>query len=117
MRHPSYLLILLFAISLLGGLTGSAQLPQTKEAEESIRVYPNPVDQKGTIELELDQDSRTIVEIYNLAGKRVKLVAEQHLNAGKNRVEFEAGDLKEGIYFCKVSTNQWIKTKRMLIKR
>lgn len=118
MKQSSYLLIILFTLSLFGSINRAAgQAPRSNQPEENIRVYPNPIDQKGIIELELDQHSPTVIELFNLAGKRVKLVAELKLNAGLHRIEFEAGELKEGFYFCKVSTDHWIKTKRILIKR
>lgn len=117
MKHSLYIMFILFTTLFWPGTAVSAQVVQNNETEERIQVYPNPVMQKGILEVEMDHDSHTTIEFFNLAGKRVKLLANLHFNAGINRVEFEAGELKEGFYFCKVTTDQWVRTKRFLVKR
>ncbi|MBN2812570.1 MAG: T9SS type A sorting domain-containing protein [Bacteroidales bacterium] len=117
MKQSSYLLIIFFVSALFGSLNSAGQAPQPKQDKESIQVFPNPIDQKGNIEIVLEHDAHALVELYNLAGKKVKLVSQQPLYAGKNRIVLEAGELKEGFYFCKVSTSQWVRTKRFLVKR
>lgn len=90
---------------------------KTLNETKTINVYPNPVNQKGTIELRLDTDTAVKIEFYDLSGKKVKEFKEVFLNEGKNKIEFKATDFNEGYYFCKVTTDQWVKTKRILVRR
>lgn len=117
MKHSSYLLILLFLTGLIGELKGTAMPDRINQAEENIRVFPNPIENKGTIEITLDFNSNTKIEFYDLSGKKVKEIKVIMLSAGANKIEFQANDLKQGFYMCKVSTDQWVKATRILIKR
>lgn len=90
---------------------------KTINETENINVYPNPVNQKGTIEIKLDAASPVKIEFYDLSGKKVKEFKEVNLDEGKNKIEFRATDFNEGYYFCKVTTDQWVKTKRILVRR
>ena len=90
---------------------------KTLDQTETINIYPNPLDQKGTIEIKLDNATEAKIEFYDLSGKKVKEFKETFLNEGQNKIEFRTADFKEGYYFCKVTTDQWVKTKRILVRR
>ena len=112
------LLVLLGILSLRPVLGNDNFLDQkTLDKPETISVYPNPLNQKGTIEIKLDNATDAKIEFYDLSGKKVKEFKEVFLNEGQNKIEFKASDFKEGYYFCKVTTDQWVKTKRILVRR
>jgi hypothetical protein len=90
---------------------------QKPDESEAISVYPNPVNEKAFIELQLDANTFAKIEFYDLTGKKVKEFKEVFLNDGKNKIEFKANDFRDGYFFVKVTTDQWVKTKRFLVRR
>ena len=84
---------------------------------QTVKVYPNPINEKGVINFNMDISSLVQVEFYDLSGKKVKEMKELFLNEGKQSIEFNASTLKTGIYFCKIKTNDWEKVKRIIVKR
>jgi len=119
MRSKLYIILLILGLIFSNLLTANETsfFQRTAINEESINVFPNPIDNKGTIEITLGFNSNTKIEFYDLSGKKVKEIKKTMLYAGEYKIEFQANDLKQGFYMCKVSTDQWVKAKRILIKR
>jgi hypothetical protein len=69
-------------------------------------IYPNPVNDKLTIEA---QEAINTVEIYNLMGA---LVYSQK-DCG-NKVEIHTADLHSGIYFIRMTSNKVSETRRFV---
>ena len=111
-----YAFILLLFISLSGSLcfaqTGQEDAGTMKESldnvalQESVKVYPNPVQSYLTIYSKMPI---TKVEIYTLLGQRARRV-----DSGFSSIYL--GDLNSGIYMIKVFSNDLYITKK-LVKR
>lgn len=119
MKTPLIILVLLlctiYSQNSIAKTISSGKNDLTKK--EVINIYPNPIKQKGTIEIKIESSSKTKIEFYDLSGKKVKELKEIELDEGTNKVQFHADDFNEGYYFCKVTTDQWVKTKRILVRR
>jgi len=85
--------------------------------KESITVFPNPINEKGILKINLEDNTEVKIEFFDLGGKKVKELIKENFDAGEHKIEFKADDLKEGFYFCKISTGSWVKAKRFLVKR
>ncbi|MFA9391743.1 MAG: T9SS type A sorting domain-containing protein [Prolixibacteraceae bacterium] len=110
-----FILGLLTSNFLLAGERSNFQ--QTESLSETINVYPNPIHQKGTIKINLDATSLVRVEFYDLSGQKVKEIKDLNLQAGESKIEFQVNDMKEGFYLCKVISDQWVKSKRILVRK
>lgn len=84
---------------------------------ESLAIYPNPINGKGTVQINLDSDSEVKVEFFDLSGKKVKQLKKQSFFQGEHELEFTTEEFNEGLYFCKVSTNTWVKAKRIIVRK
>ena len=71
-----------------------------------ILIYPNPVNDKLTVEA---LESISNVEIYNLMGA---LVYSQ--KDGANKVEINTANLQSGIYFIRLTTKSASETRRFI---
>ena len=87
-----------------------------KTDTQTISIYPNPINEKGTIKFNLEAPSDLKIEFFDLSGKKVSELKKNNVEAGEHKIEFKASELKEGVYLCKISTNAWEKAKRMIIK-
>jgi len=83
---------------------------------DQIRMYPNPATENATIEISLKAAQDMLVEVYNLAGKKVKTISKDHFKSGVSKVIWNAGDLAQGIYVIKFQLNEGVVAKLISIK-
>lgn len=79
----------------------SKSLPQ-------LLVYPNPVDDSSVIEFELREAETLSAEMYDMAGKKVNILAgPQRFNAGTHQIALRMGQLPRGSYVLVLSNGKW----------
>ncbi|MDP8208903.1 MAG: T9SS type A sorting domain-containing protein [Candidatus Electryonea clarkiae] len=62
-------------------------------------AYPNPFNPTLTVVIGLPEQSSLKVEVLNVEGRRVALIADGTYSAGYNRMIFNADEFTSGIYF------------------
>jgi len=81
-------------------------------------VYPNPVKDNATIEYTLNNSSSVSIKLYNITGQLVNTVFDGNVEAGdKNIVKFNADGMKSGVYFFRLTTNNTVATKSVIISQ
>ena len=68
-------------------------------------VYPNPFKQQTTVNYELSENSFVNIKIYELTGKEMATLVNGYMNKGKHNNILNASELKEGFYYCSMTTN------------
>jgi hypothetical protein len=68
-----------------------------------LQNYPNPFNALTTIEFTLARASEVKLEIFDILGRKVAMLAEGRLGAGKHRVRWDAGEVPSGVYFYRLS--------------
>lgn len=78
-------------------------------------IYPNPASDKLFVQLNLKTKSQILMEVFDLKGKRIALVANeiQFLNKLHN---FDTQTLANGNYILKVTTNGKTVSEKFLVK-
>ena len=77
--------------------------------------YPNPFNPSTTIRYELPHVSRVGLKVYNTLAQEVATLVNETKPAGVYTVQFDAGHLASGVYFCRLQAGDFVQTKRMLI--
>lgn len=80
----------------------------TEEGSNFIAyAYPNPFSYTTNLEFErIDKSGRVSIEIYSFWGEKLKTVFEGEIEAGvRYTFSFDAGELKDGIYFYKIKSD------------
>ncbi len=82
--------------------------------------YPNPFNPTTTINFSLKENSKVSLNIYNIKGQKVKTLVRDQLSAGQHSVVWDGRDennksVSSGIYFYKLKTDKFEKTKRMVL--
>ena len=113
----TFLLFIGLLISQVGSAGVSFFNQKNIDQTENLNIFPNPINGKGTIEINMGNSGNAKIEFYDLSGKKVKEFKEVFLSEGMNKIEFNAEKLKEGYYFLKITTDQWVKAKRILVRR
>ena len=67
-------------------------------------VFPNPVSENGTISYKLAQPSFVRIEMYNYLGQKVQELYNDTQSIGTHEIQFNAGNLKKGVYILNVTT-------------
>jgi hypothetical protein len=78
---------------------------------------PNPFHGATTLEYSLPRASDVRIEVLDVEGREVALLANQNEDAGSRRVTWEAKDAAAGLYFAKLTTGQGSATARLLLLR
>jgi hypothetical protein len=79
--------------------------------------YPNPFNPSTTIRFDISGESHTKITIFNILGDEVSILVNQKLKAGGYKVNWNAENYSNGIYFCRLETGKFTQTiKMMLIK-
>lgn len=89
--------------------TSVGAIPVNPNAVE-VRLYPNPVDVNGTIEIKLPQSGQTTIELYNSTGQYVRTVYSGFLARGVRQLPLQRPTVAKGTYFLKVRTKDDTKT-------
>src|SRR3989338_17095 len=102
---------------------GSVRMIETEvdhhqvESKQNLDLsnYPNPFNEMTTIQFYLDSPGRVLVEIYDLLGNRVAILADRVFPEGRNSVQFMRTNLSTGVYFCKVTKGLKNSIKSMVL--
>ena len=77
--------------------------------------YPNPFNARTTIEYGLPEAARVTVEVYNLLGRKVETLVNQHQQAGYHQITWDASEVSSGVYFYKIQAREFIEIRKMLL--
>ncbi len=83
-----------------------------------IKFYPNPLLDKGTIELILNTEIPENISLYliDITGKKVKDLFSEYMLPGKITLELQKNNLSAGTYFIIVNTMNFSKLYPIIIK-
>lgn len=79
--------------------------------------YPNPFSLSTTIRFSLAEPTDVHLRIYDVTGRLVATLLEREMNPGIKFVSFDAADLAAGVYFYKLETPKFTKTRKMVITK
>ncbi|MFC2084299.1 PQQ-binding-like beta-propeller repeat protein [Bacteroidota bacterium] len=92
--------------------------------------YPNPFNLGTKIKIIIEtplifsslakgrtKEEFVTLKVYDTLGKEVQTLINKYLSPGNYEVEFNVNDLPSGIYFYKLTTNNFSKTKKMMLIR
>lgn len=77
--------------------------------------YPNPFNPNTTIKYQIPTSSRVVLKVYNILGKEVASLVNEVKESGIHSVNFDASTLSSGVYIYKISSNESVQTKRMIL--
>jgi hypothetical protein len=100
---------------LTAGTTTTLNRNLTGRSQSITNIYPNPVLDKGTITFKLEQESKVLIEFFDLTGRKVKEIDKKVMSSGFHEVVFDSLKMNSGVYLCKISTSEWVEAKRIII--
>ena len=77
--------------------------------------YPNPFNPTTTISFSLEKAGHVELTVYNITGQKVVTLANREMNAGVNKVVWDASHLASGIYFYRIASGDFVDIKKMTL--
>lgn len=82
----------------------------------SLNVFPNPVSAYTTVSFLLSTASDVTIELIDVNGRMVNILAKKKFPAGKHDLTFHRNAISAGIYFLQVKTIEGISMKKLVIE-
>ena len=77
--------------------------------------YPNPFNASTVIRYEIPKSAPVKLSIFDVLGREVEILVEELRMNGMYEVNFSGNKLASGIYFYKLESGQFIKTRKMIL--
>jgi photosystem II stability/assembly factor-like uncharacterized protein len=77
--------------------------------------YPNPFNPSTNIEFRIAEFGFVSLKVYDILGREVATLVNEEKHAGNYEVKFNGSGLSSGIYFFKLSTEDYTSVKKMLL--
>ena len=83
---------------------------------EISSIYPNPFNSATNIEVLINSSNiNTSLYIVDITGKKVQTIFNDKMEAGKHLFNWNSNQNPSGIYFSVLKTNNFIKTKKLML--
>ncbi len=77
--------------------------------------YPNPFNPQTTIEYTVKAPCHVLLEVFDVHGRRVSLLTDEHKTPGLHQVELDARRMAAGIYFYRIGMDNYSATRKMIL--
>ncbi|NOG97035.1 MAG: T9SS type A sorting domain-containing protein [Ignavibacteriae bacterium] len=80
-----------------------------------LQNYPNPFNPATSIKYEIPEAGNVKLKVYNSLGSEVAYLVNEHQEAGRYSLQFDAKNFSSGIYFYVLEANQFTSVKKMIL--
>ena len=77
--------------------------------------FPNPFNPTTVIVYQIATAGHVTLRIYDLLGKEVKTLIDEHQDGGTHFVTFDAIDLPTGVYFYRLESGTFVEAKKLVL--
>ena len=92
----------------------NATLPESYALAQN---YPNPFNPSTVIKYDLAKSGVTRINIYDSSGRLISQLLNQVMDAGHHELEFGGSDLPSGVYIYTLESDNFLKTRKMILLR
>lgn len=94
---------------------GVTQTSITAEEFSLSQNYPNPFNPVTAIEFSIKEIAYVRIVIYDVLGRETGKLVNENLKPGKYKIVWDASAYPSGIYYCKISADDFSDTKKMIL--
>ena len=80
-----------------------------------IMLFPNPVREGATIRFEIETPAMVTVSLYDILGRKAKMLHSGFLQSGEKIISWDNRDLSTGCYFVRIRGEDFAATKQITI--
>ncbi|MBI2620443.1 MAG: T9SS type A sorting domain-containing protein [Ignavibacteriales bacterium] len=102
------------------GLPTDVNVASSESPEWSLRVphldqnFPNPFNPSTIISYQVPVAGHVSLKIFDLLGREVSTVFDDHVEAGTHKVQWNATGLAGGVYVCRLIVGGFAQSKKLL---
>jgi hypothetical protein len=89
----------------------------TKLTFKLAQNYPNPFNPSTNIQFSLPKETYTKLEIFNALGQKIETLISKILPAGQYKHVWNANEYSGGVYFYRLTTNDFVQTKKLVLMK
>ncbi|MCX6142446.1 MAG: T9SS type A sorting domain-containing protein [Ignavibacteriales bacterium] len=102
----------------LSGTTGVERSgPPTPERVSLEQNYPNPFNPATNFEFRLSNFGFVTLRIFDVLGRGVATLVNEMRPAGVYTIPWDASSFPSGVYFCRLQTERWTETKKLVLAK
>lgn len=79
--------------------------------------HPNPFNPTTTISYTMPMTGIVSLKIFNVLGKEIATLVNETKSAGNYSINFNAGGLSSGVYFYRLTTDNFTSTKKLILMK
>jgi photosystem II stability/assembly factor-like uncharacterized protein len=98
----------------IGIKTISEQVPSSYSLQQN---YPNPFNPSSIIRFKIKDSRFVTLIVYDILGKEVATLVNEKLTPGTYEANFNGSNLTSGVYFYRLTTDNFSETKRMILMK
>ena len=87
------------------------------ETNELKQNYPNPFNPKTTINYSVKSTGLVTLKVYDILGNEVASIVNERKEPGDYSVTFNATNLPSGIYVYRLTTNDLVQSKKLIVMK
>ncbi len=80
-----------------------------------LQNYPNPFNPATVFRFGLPKTAKVKLVIYDILGREVKTLVDDVFHSGVHKVTWNASNLSSGVYFYRMTTDEFSETRRMVL--
>jgi hypothetical protein len=98
--------------SLIGIQNLGTEIPKEYKLYQN---FPNPFNPTTTINFDIIKSGDVKIVLYDILGREVKTIVNEYADPGRYKAVFNADNFASGLYFYKITTNEFTDVKKLLI--
>ena len=105
----------LYAVSMclvVNGISNNNEVPKTYSLSQN---YPNPFNPTTSIKFSIPTSGNVRLSVYDVLGNEVATLQKGKMNAGNYIVDFNSTGLSSGVYFYKLTADNFSEVKKMVL--
>lgn len=79
--------------------------------------YPNPFNPTTMIEFSLPEATLVVMKVFNVTGREVEELVNEEVSAGNHQVVFDGSNYSSGIYYYKITADNYFQVHKMILIR
>lgn len=101
----------------LTGPTGTARETPPRPDDLRLAVYPNPAPGAATVRFATTAPGTARVAVYDVLGREVARLSDRAHAGGDQALEWDPGTLPNGLYFVRLTTDNRVVTRSVVVRR
>jgi len=98
--------------SIVSSVEQISQLPEDYSLSQN---FPNPFNPSTIVEYSIPSDSFVELKVYDVLGNEVATLVSEQQQAGVYRTDFNAANLPSGMYFARITANDFTQVVKMTL--